>query len=136
MAGLSVKFNRKIYDVRNRFGIKDYKGNIVSVEKKGMAIWLVVSILGKFLCIIWAVQAFGGNSVTLADWQVALLGLLMWGLGDFYATACHRGIIYHHVDMLAEYLDGRISNIGTPNKHMESDADARSASQSEAGIPE
>jgi hypothetical protein len=111
---LVESFNRRIYDIRDRFGIHGYRGNRIPVEKIGMATWLTISMVGKLLCMAWAVLAFSGKQVSLGEWRLVLVGLLMWGFGDFYASACHRGILYHHMDLLADYLDSRIKDEKKP----------------------
>jgi hypothetical protein len=40
--------------------------------------------------------------------HLLIIGILLWAPGDYFCRTGHRGLIYHHADLLADYLDRRL----------------------------
>ena len=45
-----------------------------------------------------------------------LAGAMMWVVDEFFIRAAHRGILYHHMDFLADWLDRKGGRDGSETR--------------------
>lgn len=114
MKSLGWLWNGKVYEIGERFGRASYRTNIVRVEKASIWFWCVASVGGRILCMLWAVATATGGKGDYASWRLVVPGAMMWVAGEFFIRAANRGILYHHMDFLAEWLGAHNADRAIP----------------------
>lgn len=103
------RLERLVYVTEEQFGLKDYRKPILWFDKMLVVCGILAGIAGRILAGLWVLQ------VSLrpdGGWNWPLLGAaaLFWAPGDYFCRTGNRGLIYHHMDLLARYLDGRLGH--------------------------
>jgi hypothetical protein len=102
-----------IYVTEERFGLKDYRKPIVWFDKLLVVGGILAGIAGRLLAGVWALELVVGGRDGAAP-QMLAAGVLLWAAGEYFCRTGHRGLIYHHMDMLADYLDRRMRGQTNP----------------------
>ena len=96
------------YVTEEKFGFAHYRKPIVWFDKLLIAGGILGGIVGRILAAVWVLRlvlAAQGESPSL---HLLLAGVLIWASGEYFLRTGHRGLTYHHMDLLATYLDGRL----------------------------
>jgi hypothetical protein len=104
------KLERFVYITENRFGLPDYRLPIVWFDKMILAGGILASVVGHIVSGLWVVAFVMGKDTFLSSYRCAVCGVLLWAAGEYFARTGHRGLIYHHMDLLVDYLDRRITD--------------------------
>ena len=91
----------------DKFGFKDYRSPIVWIDKVILVGGILAAIIGRIVAVMWAVAFVLEKSGPLCSWSFLICGILLWAAGEYFTRTGNRGLIYHHMDLLAEYLDKR-----------------------------
>ncbi len=98
----------RLYVTEERFGFADYREPIVWFDKLLIVAGILAGICGRVFAAVWVLRfvlrAEGGS----ASPHLLLAGVLAWASCEYFLRTGHRGLIYHHMDLLASYLDGRL----------------------------
>jgi hypothetical protein len=98
---------RRIYVTEPKFDFPDYRKPIPWFDKVLIVCGLAAGVAGRLTGGVWllklvvAREAFGDLLLLLA------VAVLLWVPGDYFRATGNRGLIYHHMDILAEYLAKR-----------------------------
>lgn len=101
------RLEKLAYITEDKFGIEDYRLPIVWFDKLLVVGGILVSITGRIASMMWIVAFLFDRPGFLASWSFLACGILVWAAGEYFARTGNRGLIYHHMDLLAEYLDKR-----------------------------
>ena len=94
-----------MYITENKFGIKDYRLSIVWIDKVILVGGILSSITGRMVSLLWAISFVLEKPGLMQSWAFLVCGVLLWAVGEYFTRTGNRGLIYHHMDLLAEYLD-------------------------------
>ena len=104
---MSKRLQDLVYVTEEHFGLKDYRKPIVWFDKLLVVGGILAGMAGRLLAGIWALHLVVGGRDSPAP-QLLAAGVLLWAAGEYFRHTGHRGLIYHHMDILADYLDRRI----------------------------
>ncbi len=103
-----------MYITEPRFGVPDYRKPIVWFDKMLVIFGFLASIIGQILCTIWAFKFAIGDMATIQPLSLLVVGILLWLPGSYFRCTGNRGLIYHHMDFLVQYLEDLIENRRQP----------------------
>jgi hypothetical protein len=58
---------------------------------------------------LWAVSFCLERETLFESPAFVASGVLLWALGEYFSRTGHRGLIYHHMDLLTDHLDRRMA---------------------------
>jgi len=99
----------RFYLTEEKFGFTDYRKPIVWFDKMLVVLGILAGIAGRVMAAVWVllfVLRPDGSGPGL--WLLAA-AVLIWAPGEYFCRTGHRGLIYHHMDLLADYVDRRLS---------------------------
>ena len=101
------RLTRRIYMTEAKFDVPDYRKPIPWFDKMLIVCGLTAGVAGRLMGGVWllrlvvAHESFGDLMPLLAT------AVLLWVPGDYFRNTGNRGLIYHHMDILTEYLARR-----------------------------
>jgi len=99
---------RRIYITEARFGFPDYRKPIPWFDKLLIVCGLAAGIAGRLVAGAWLLKLVVGGGSFGPLLPLFMVAVLLWLPGDYFRHTGHRGLIYHHMDVLADHLAGRI----------------------------
>ena len=96
-----------MYITEDKFGIKDYRLSIVWIDKLIVLAGIVASIAGRIAAVMWVVAFLMDKPGFWSTTPFLVGAILAWGSGEYFVRTGNRGLIYHHMDLLVDYLDKR-----------------------------
>jgi hypothetical protein len=99
------ELKKLVYVTEDRFGIPDYRKPIVWFDKMLVVCGILAGIFGRLLAGYWVVDAVVNGRALTQNLPLPLVGVLAWATGEYFCRTGNRGLMYHHMDLLAGYLD-------------------------------
>ena len=99
---------RRIYITEPKFDFPDYRKPIPWFDKLLIVCGLTAGVAGRLMGGVWVLKlvlAYESFSDLL---PLLVVAVLLWVPGDYFRNTGNRGLIYHHMDILTEYLARRI----------------------------
>lgn len=100
---------KHMYITEKRFDLEDYRKPIVWFDKMLVTCGLLGSIVGQLLCLVWALNFVKNDMQSLQPLQILISGAVLWLGGQYFYNTGNRGLIYYHMDFLAEYLERKLT---------------------------
>jgi len=97
---------RAIYVTEDKFGLADYRKPIPRFDKLLVAGGILAGILGR-LGALACVVAYYTQNASGDVWRLLIASILVWWCGDYFCRTGHRGLIYAHMDLLADWIEAR-----------------------------
>jgi hypothetical protein len=104
---MKKRIEKLIYITENKFGMEAYRKPIVWFDKILVAGGILAAAIGKVLAGMWVIHVAVTASGRMEWAGLLVAGLLLWVSGEYFMRTGNRGLIYHHMDLLADYLDRR-----------------------------
>lgn len=101
------RLKRCIYVTEARFCFSDYRKPIPWFDKLLIVFGLAAGAAGRLLAGAWLLKLVVGGGDLGALLPMLVAALLLWLPGDYFRHTGNRGLIYHHMDLLADYLAGQ-----------------------------
>lgn len=99
------RLEKLIYISDDKFGMKDYRLSIVWFDKLILLAGVITSIMGRIAAMIWVVAIILEKPGFLSSFSFLISSVLIWAGGEYFTRTGNRGLIYHHMDLLVDYLD-------------------------------
>ena len=106
------RLEKLCYITEDKFGMPDYRLPIVWLDKLLVVGGITASVTGRVAAGVWVVAFVMQEGLLLRSFPFLLCGVLVWAMGEYFTRTGNRGLIYHHMDLLEDYLDRRQSGSG------------------------
>jgi len=100
---------RRIYITEPKFGLPAYRKPVPWFDKLLIVCGLAAGAAGRLTAGAWLLKLVVANGSFGDLLPLLSIALLLWLPGDYFRHTGNRGLIYHHMDILAEYLEKPIS---------------------------
>ena len=105
---------RRIYITESKFDFPDYRKPIPWFDKLLVVGGLAAGMAGRLAAGAWLLRLVVGGDRFVDLLPLLVIALLLWLPGDYFRSTGNRGLIYHHMDILTDYLARRIGGPPTP----------------------
>ena len=102
------KLKDLIYITEEKFDLPDYRMPIVWFDKMLVVVGILAGIAGRIMVGIWVLGFAMRDQAVPSAPAVLIAGVLLWAAGEYFSRTGNRGLVYYHMDMLAEYLERRL----------------------------
>ena len=98
----------RFYITEPKYGFAHYRKPIVWFDKLLVVCGILAGIAGRVMAGMWVLQFVLRPDGLQPGPGLFVLAVLLWLPGEYFCRTGHRGLIYYHVDLLADYLDRRL----------------------------
>ena len=95
---------RHVYVTEPKFGFAAYRKPIPWFDKLLVVGGLAAGMAGRLTAGAWLLRLVVGGEAFGDLLPLLAVAVLLWLPGDYVRRTGNRGLIYHHMDLLAEYL--------------------------------
>jgi hypothetical protein len=104
---------RRLYVTEPKFDFADYRKPIPWFDKSLIVCGLAAGIAGRLAGGAWLLRLVVSGDAFADLLPLLMVAVLLWLPGDYFRSTGNRGLIYHHMDILTEYLAKRVH--GSPS---------------------
>jgi len=101
---------RVVYRTEEKFGFERYRKPIVWFDKMLVLLGMLAGVAGRMFGAIWVLQLATGQQSFTSLLPLLTVAVLLWVPGEYFCRTGNRGLIYHHMDILADYLDRKLAS--------------------------
>ena len=103
-----TRLEKLFYVTENKFGFENYRKPIVWFDKLLVVGGILAGIIGRLCAGVWVVKFVLDKYEYIQTVPLLIIGILLWTGGEYFLRTGNRGLIYHHMDLLLDYLDKSI----------------------------
>jgi len=105
-----------VFITEPKFGFEKYRKPIVWFDKLLVVGGILAGIAGRLLAAVWVIRFVLDDAGPAPAPAFLVAGVLIWTAGEYFLRTGHRGLIYHHTDLLVDYLDQKLAGPGVSSR--------------------